>query len=285
MNGFNTFPINVQGHEDDYLLHLDGMNCPKFNQSLTQAWPGYESKAKTQFATFLARLGQLFGTGSSMEIRDALNACDYLSWAYYHDIGLTFDFSVVDVNSCNDLTNSYYNYVLDVDESLNYLAANQFLKKLSDSLSTLSGHMQFHETFFFNKFLLQSRREDHLSLEEVRAQLTADNGPRFFFYMTEQVYMRLLLSGIMGKQNRAQYPQVFQTPPKPSLQFAVEVIQNNDGTKSVAAHISDVDIVLGGCGSTKCDISAFNGYLKTVANIDVPAQCAGPKQSARSFYQ
>jgi hypothetical protein len=42
--------------------------------------------------------------------------------------------------------------------------------------------------------------------------------------MTEQVYMRLLLSGIMGKQNRAQYPQVFQTPPKPSLQFAVEVI-------------------------------------------------------------
>lgn len=31
--GFNTFPINVQGHEDDYLLHLDGNNCPKFNTS------------------------------------------------------------------------------------------------------------------------------------------------------------------------------------------------------------------------------------------------------------
>jgi hypothetical protein len=124
MNGFNTFPINVQGHEDDYLLHLDGMNCPKFNQSLTQAWPGYESKAKTQYATFLTRLGQQFGTGSSMEIRDALNACDYLSWAYYHDIQLTFDFTVADIGSCNDLTNSYFNYVLDVDESLNYLAAN-----------------------------------------------------------------------------------------------------------------------------------------------------------------
>lgn len=96
--------------------------------------------------------------------------------------------------------------------------------------------------------------------------------------------MRLLLSGIMGKQNRAQYPQVFQTAPKPSLQFAVEVIQNNDGTKSVAAHLSDVDIVLGGCGSTKCDISAFNGYLKSVANQDVPSMCAGPKTS-RAFYQ
>jgi hypothetical protein len=32
-----------------------------------------------------------------MEIRDALNACDYLSWAYYHDIALTFDFTVADV--------------------------------------------------------------------------------------------------------------------------------------------------------------------------------------------
>ena len=64
----------------------------------------------------------------------------------------------------------------------------------------------------------------------------------------------------------------------------MEVIQNNDGTKSVAAHLSDLDIVLGGCGSTKCDIKDFNGYLKTVATIDVPTQCAGPK-SSRAFYE
>ena len=114
--------------------------------------------------------------------------------------------------------------MLDVDESLNYLAANQFLKKLSDSLSSLTGSLHYHQTFFFKNYLLQSKREDHLTLEEIHAQLTADNGPRFFFYMTEQVYMRLLLSGIMGKLNRAQYPSVFQTAPKPSLQFAIEVI-------------------------------------------------------------
>ena len=59
-----------------------------------------------------------------MEIRDALNACDYLSWAYYHDVDLTFEYSLADINTCDDLTNSYYNYVLDVDESLGYLAAN-----------------------------------------------------------------------------------------------------------------------------------------------------------------
>jgi hypothetical protein len=77
----------------------------------------------------------------------------------------------------------------------------------------------------------------------------------------------------MGKLNRAQYPQVFQTAPKPSLQFALEVIQNNDGTKSVAAHLSDVDIVLGGCGTTKCDINTFKTYLKSVATQDVPTVC------------
>jgi hypothetical protein len=100
----------------------------------------------------LTRLGTLFGTGAAMEIKDGLNACDYLSWAYYHDIALTFDFTVADINSCNDLSNSYFNFVLDVDESLNYLAANQYLKKLLDSLSTYTGHLEFKETFFFENF-------------------------------------------------------------------------------------------------------------------------------------
>ncbi len=83
----------MQGHEDDYLLHLDGLNCATFNQSLAQAWPAYENSAKQTYGPFLTRLGTLFGTGSSMGVKDALNACDYLSWAYYHDIELTFDFT------------------------------------------------------------------------------------------------------------------------------------------------------------------------------------------------
>lgn len=97
--------------------------------------------------------------------------------------------------------------------------------------------------------------------------------------------MRMLLSGLMGKDNRAKYPQVFQTAPKPSLQFALEVIINNDGTKSVAAHLSDVDIVLGGCTSTKgCDINTFKQYLAKVATIDVPTVCSA-NSSSSTFYQ
>jgi hypothetical protein len=254
------------------MLHLDGNNCPKFNASLTQAWPAYEVNTKAKFGDFLTRLGQLYGTGSQMGVMDGLNACEYLLWAYYHDVELTFSYVQSDIDSCNALTISYYNYYLDVDESLGYLAANQYLKKLLDSLNTVTGHVLFHETPFFKTYL--RTKHESLSLEEAVSLGLGDSSPRFYFYVTEQVYMRMLLSGLMGKDNRAQYPQIFQTVPKPSLQFAFEVIVNTDGTKTVAAHLSDVDIVLGGCTNTKgCDINAFKQYLNKVANMDVPTVC------------
>ncbi len=183
VNGFNTFPINVQGHEDDLMLHLDGNNCPKFNTSLVQAWPAYESSTKAKFGDFLTRLGQLYGTGSQMGVMDGLNACEYLSWAYYHDIQLTFSYAQTDIDSCNNLTNSYYNYYLDVDESLGYLAANQYLKKLLDSLNTVTGHMLFHETPFFKTYL--RTKHETLSLEEAISLGLGDSSPRFYFYVTE----------------------------------------------------------------------------------------------------
>lgn len=196
------------------MLHLDGNNCPKFNSSLVQAWPAYEASAKAKFGTFFTRLSTLFGQqiGGVME---GISACEYLTWAYYHDIDLTFVYAQSDIDSCNALTNSYYDYYLDVDESLGYLAANQYLKKLLDSLNTVTGHVLFHETPFFKTYL--RTKHESLSLEAAINLGLGDSSPRFYFYVTEQVYMRMLLSGLMGKDNRAQFPQVFQTAPKPSL--------------------------------------------------------------------
>jgi hypothetical protein len=131
------------------LLHADGLNCQKLNTSLTTAWPAYETKTKATYKDFLARLATLFGTGATMELKDAMNACDYLSWSYYQDIDLTFSYLQTDLDSCNNLANSYYNYVLDVDESLGYLGANQYLHKLLDQLKTITGHINFRESFFF----------------------------------------------------------------------------------------------------------------------------------------
>lgn len=34
LGGFNVFPINMAGHEDDLLLNLDSSNCKKFQQAL-----------------------------------------------------------------------------------------------------------------------------------------------------------------------------------------------------------------------------------------------------------
>lgn len=217
-----------------------------------------------------------------MGIKDGLNACEYLTWSYYHDIPLQFAVMQGDLDSCNALAVNYYNYVLDADQSLGYLGANQFLRKLLDQLKTVTGHIAFQESFFY-KHYLAARHEPH-SLDEALGS-AASTAPLFYFYMTEQVYMRQLLSALMGKTNRAQFPQVFQTAPKPSLQFAIEVIQNNDGTKSVAAHLGDNDIVLGGCANTKCDIELFKTYLASVATIDVPTVCNGSKKQNMQFYQ
>lgn len=98
-----------------------------------------------------------------MEVKDALNACDYLSWAYYHDIDLTFTYLQSDIDNCNTLTNSYYNYVLDVDESLGYLGANQYLRKLLDSLKTITGNIHFRESFFFKNY--RERQSEPHSLD------------------------------------------------------------------------------------------------------------------------
>ena len=156
-----------------------------------------------------------------MGVQEALSSCEYLNWAHYHDIDLQFSYLQSDLTQCDSLTVAYYNFVLDLDESLNYLAANQFLQKLLDQLKSVTGHLHFKNTFFYKNFR-QNRHEAH-SLDEALGA-AADNQPKYFFYVTEQVYMRLLLSGLMGKANRQQYPQVFQTAPTPSLHFAIEVV-------------------------------------------------------------
>jgi len=51
-----------------------------------------------------------------------------------------------------------------------------------------------------------SAKTEH-PLEESHLLSSSDSqGPKFYFFVTDQVYMRLLLSGLMGKANRAQYP-------------------------------------------------------------------------------
>jgi len=64
----------------------------------------------------------------------------------------------------------------------------------------VTGHLHFKETFFYKNF--RERQHEPHSLDDALGA-AGDSQPRFYFYTTEQVYMRLLLSGLMGKTNRA----------------------------------------------------------------------------------
>jgi hypothetical protein len=41
-NGFNTFPINVMGPENDYLLGFSTDNCPVFGKAINDNWGDFE---------------------------------------------------------------------------------------------------------------------------------------------------------------------------------------------------------------------------------------------------
>ena len=52
IGGYNTFPINVQGHSDDFLMFVNADNCPKLNTAIQTAIAAYETKTKTQYKEF-----------------------------------------------------------------------------------------------------------------------------------------------------------------------------------------------------------------------------------------
>ncbi len=61
--------------------------------------------------------------------------------------------------------------------------------------------MAYEDTFFYKNFKPVDP-EEHLLL----GSTASDGQPHFFFYMTEQVFMRQILSGLMGSTNRGRYP-------------------------------------------------------------------------------
>ena len=46
-NGFNTFPINVMGADNDYLLRVGNENCPVFEKAVMDHYKEFEQNATT----------------------------------------------------------------------------------------------------------------------------------------------------------------------------------------------------------------------------------------------
>lgn len=88
---------------------------------------------------FITKLEGWFGQANVQNSEQVMSACDYLKWADLHDIALTFNYLSSDIDQCNAIINSYYSFVLDTDERLGYLGANQFMKQTLDQISHIAG--------------------------------------------------------------------------------------------------------------------------------------------------
>lgn len=131
LNGFNTFPINVMGAEDDYMLALNADNCPTFGKAISDNYKTLEDNVQNTFKTFLTRLTGFFGVQSA-DTKTAISYCQYLKWADLHNVALSFDFTVDDISQCDAIVTLQNQFYADQDQKLGYLAANQFLKLTHD---------------------------------------------------------------------------------------------------------------------------------------------------------
>ena len=135
-----------------------------------------------------------------------MSVCEYLKWADMQDIQLAFTYISSDVDNCNSVINSYYSYILDTDEKLGYLGANQFMKQTLDQISHINGQLQYKHTFFY----LQNAEDitTSKSNDEKKANNAADK-PVYFVYVTDELYQRMILSGIVGSDNRKAQSSIF----------------------------------------------------------------------------
>ena len=101
----------------------------------------------------------------------------------------------------------------------------------------------------------------------------ADDQPNYYLYFTEELNLRLLLSGLVGKDLRKTNP-VFGSDPTPASNFIIETYVDTNGNKYVQAFYNDVQVQLGGCLQMNCLVKDFVAYLEKVAVIpDVKTEC------------
>ena len=95
--------------------------------------------------------------------------------------------------------------------------------------------MLYEHSYFYKS------NSDHkklgLSLDE-QLRNNADSNPDFYFYVTNEINMRLLLSGLIGKDLR-KTSSVFTSPSTASSNFIMEISTKGDGKYWVEAYYND----------------------------------------------
>eukprot|EP00350_Pseudokeronopsis_sp_OXSARD2_P000638 CAMPEP_0170541408 /NCGR_PEP_ID=MMETSP0211-20121228/1145_1 /TAXON_ID=311385 /ORGANISM="Pseudokeronopsis sp., Strain OXSARD2" /LENGTH=266 /DNA_ID=CAMNT_0010844119 /DNA_START=542 /DNA_END=1342 /DNA_ORIENTATION=- len=253
-------------HEDDFMLRLNQENCPLFKATLEAQYQTLETELKS-FENFFLRLEDMFEV-ASVDAKEATKMCQYLQWADLHNVALTLDAKASDLSECNRLDEVLLAFVVDVDRSLSYLGASDFLSYLNDHLSTVSGTLDFRSSFHFKKFQEQNERTGRLE------DLTATNAgeqPEYVFLMTEDANMKLFLSAVSSE---GMNHEAISSASIPSSTLIFNLMRNGLEELQVEALFNDEPLILGGCDSSPCNLSTFKSFLREqIYYDDVEGAC------------
>jgi hypothetical protein len=81
-----------------------------------------------------------------------------------------------------------------------------------------TGRLHYHHTQFYK---LHAEKDKNAHPEE-RLKNNVEENPNFYLYVTDEVNLRLFLSGLMGKENR-KTSKLFNTPPTASSNLFLEL--------------------------------------------------------------
>ena len=93
--------------------------------------------------------------------------------------------------------------------------------------------MKYQKTFFY----LQNTQKESYGLDD-KIRNNAEENPSFYFYVTEEINLRLMLSGLIGKDNKKN-TTIFDSAPTPSSNFIMEISTKGDGKYWVEAYYND----------------------------------------------
>jgi hypothetical protein len=250
-DGLNVYAINVEGHEDDFLMMVNDKICPKYGAAITTSLPAFETSIKTLTDVLYASLAVYLG--STPDLTTALNFCYYLQWADLNEIDLSIALQASDLTQCQSLIESYTQNTITVDQSIAYIASQTFLAQLRDKIKAATGLMDYKKTKFYLKHASKSSDRG----DEAHAN-NADDKPSFFLYVTEEINVRLLVSGLVGKKTGLQ--AFIGAGSQPSSNLIVELYLDS-GKFFVDAFYNDEQIQLGGCSTMACDTTTFLAFL------------------------
>lgn len=156
-----------------------------------------------------------------MDVPTALSFCEYLKWADLHGVALSIDVTADDITKCDAIKTALYQFYIDQDTTLNFLASNTFLKQTHDQIKSHLSQINYKDTYFYKQATLKS---ENAVLGDEKYRNNADEKPSYFVMVAKDVNVRLIMSGLMGKKTTEANTALLQATSHPASALILELI-------------------------------------------------------------